>query len=281
MSWAKLDDAMLDNDKIVAVGTLGFALHVAGILHCSRNLTDGFVPTGRVATLLDFTGLRTTAHAVLERLLTCKPAPLWRRDDERDGYEINDYLKYNPSKAQALAKRDAARKRQGRHRDGSPEVQDESRRDGSIGHAVTGGEHPRDFAPDSLPPVPVPPLSDSKNESESVRARVTWGHSPFGCEIPPLPSEPSVLVTPEVLEQARANGCTDALKCLRHWHAKRWSKRGDRRTWRTDHLSDFMAWLCEHERYGGACERKGVGAGSTPPAGETSDTIMAAIGGAR
>ena len=52
--WARLDDAILDNpEEIIAAGPLGFALHVAAITWCARNLTDGFIPQApRVAQLL-------------------------------------------------------------------------------------------------------------------------------------------------------------------------------------------------------------------------------------
>lgn len=59
MTWAKLDDAILDNEKIAKAGLVGFAFHVAAITWCARNLTDGFVPSQRVACLLDVTGLVT------------------------------------------------------------------------------------------------------------------------------------------------------------------------------------------------------------------------------
>jgi len=52
VTWAKLDDAILDNPKIVRVGIVGFALHVAAITWCARNLTDGFIPAYKVKSLL-------------------------------------------------------------------------------------------------------------------------------------------------------------------------------------------------------------------------------------
>lgn len=122
MSWAKLDDAILDNPKILSVGPIGFALHIAAICYCARNLTDGFVPLSRAATLLDLSGVQIDcanpialpAHgqkqsmagdvispdAVIDALLG---AELWHECP--GGYRINDYLEYNPSKAEVLAER--------------------------------------------------------------------------------------------------------------------------------------------------------------------------------
>lgn len=126
MSWAKLDDAILDNPKILSVGPIGFALHIAAICYCARNLTDGFVPLARAATLLDLSGVQIdcanpialpvhgqrqsmagdviSPDAVIDALLG---AELWHGCD--GGYRINDYLEYNPSKADVLAERERIR----------------------------------------------------------------------------------------------------------------------------------------------------------------------------
>jgi hypothetical protein len=256
MSWAKLDDAMLDNHKVAAVGGAGFALHIAGILYCARNLTDGFIPAGKVATLVDSADFRPSVAALLARLVTNN---LWHRNEERNGYDVHDYLTYNPTKEKVLADRESARNRQGRHRRSLTELQARSQRS----HAVTEPESPRDFARTSDAPVPVPvPSSEASCEASSGARALnisTWGHSPFPVEIPPLPADLTELLTAEVREHATANGCRDVLKCLKHWHQSRWSKRGDRRLFRTDHLADFMAWLCSHERFGGSCQK------ATPP----------------
>lgn len=131
MVWARLDDAILDNDKIAQAGVFGFALHVAGITWCCRNLTDGFIPDGRVACLLDWssaageylaaTGSHPKAYedAFLDNAIevgdpdgrriadTLVAVGLWRRDDDRRGYWIHDFLEYNPSRSDVLGERAA------------------------------------------------------------------------------------------------------------------------------------------------------------------------------
>ena len=53
MAWVKIDVAILDNQKIMKVGALGFAMHVAAITWCGRNLTDGYLPFGKLDHLID------------------------------------------------------------------------------------------------------------------------------------------------------------------------------------------------------------------------------------
>lgn len=106
MPWLRLDDGILDNRKIAGLSAAGFALYVAAIVHCGRNLTNGFIPEAALPRLLspaedDAQYARTIraliAHGLLE---TCE-----------GGYRVHDYLKYNPSRRQVLRERAAARQR--------------------------------------------------------------------------------------------------------------------------------------------------------------------------
>lgn len=134
MVWAKLDDEILDNPKIAEAGPLGFALHVAGITWCCRNLTDGFIPRTRVRSLLDFGGVMWDEDnpgavacqgvsaggrhgadplAIAEHLVD---VGLWKHDPDGRGYWLHDFLEYNPSREKVLSERDRAKKR----RDSTP-----------------------------------------------------------------------------------------------------------------------------------------------------------------
>ena len=115
MVWAKLDDAILDNPKIARAGVLGFALHVAAITWCCRNLTDGFIPSMRVTCLLDLSKYGMSIHDkeedpqlpgvdphdVADWLVECD---LWR--EVPGGYELHDFLVYNPPKQKVVADRE-------------------------------------------------------------------------------------------------------------------------------------------------------------------------------
>ncbi len=100
---------------------------MAGIVYCSRNLTDGFIPSGRVACLLDFSGMVGEMFAGARDSVPCigdafldaaaelgPPVPeeiakqlvsigLW--EEAPGGYLVHDYLEYNPSKDEVLALR--------------------------------------------------------------------------------------------------------------------------------------------------------------------------------
>jgi hypothetical protein len=128
LTWIRLDDEMLDNKKIVRVGPLGFALHTAGIIYCAHNLTDGFIPIGRLNALLDLSGVVVHGDRadgflpwgdfdgdcrdgivplVFDVAKVLVGENLWH--DVPLGYQIHDYLDYNPSRAQVLADREAKR----------------------------------------------------------------------------------------------------------------------------------------------------------------------------
>jgi len=108
MSWARLDDAILDNPKISAAGPLGFALHVAAITWCARNLTNGLIPKTRAHCLLPGEWTDIAQH-----LLVCE---LWH--DCGVNYELHDFLDFNFSREQVQKRRQSTQMRVKRHRNG-------------------------------------------------------------------------------------------------------------------------------------------------------------------
>lgn len=245
MSWARLDDAMLDNEKIVAVGPLGFALHVAGILYCARNLTDGFIPAGKVALLLDFGRDKTSAAALLQRLIACKPAPLWRFDAERDRYEINDYLQYNPSKqqvrerqAERAASGQAGGKQSAKLR--ASKVQAEVKLELELNPSS-------DEAKSNPVPVPVP-LEHSHRAREAVAP--DSGLSPM-----PMRCSRNLVPTPGMLAALEAIGCRDPVgEAQLYVHV---SAEHDRREvdW-TETGPAFTGYVLRHDQMGCKAARK-------------------------
>jgi hypothetical protein len=163
MSWVRLDDAILDNPKIIAAGPLGFALHVAAITWCARNLSDGFIPKRRVGQLLDLPSLQvseTTKVRVLHALtaddLAAEMARIGLWHDRGEQWEVHDYLVYNPSKATVLARRarERLKKAQQRQRD-----------------SVSPGVSPGDSRGNPRHPVPVPvpvPVPGSGSEQKKL-----------------------------------------------------------------------------------------------------------------
>lgn len=106
MTWAKLDDALPDHEKILRVGPLGLALQVKAICWSSKHLTDGFLPAHVVEHFLaEFRyGLAPESQLADELQERMIEAGLWEKNGDF-GYTIHDYLDYNPSKKQVMKQR--------------------------------------------------------------------------------------------------------------------------------------------------------------------------------
>ncbi len=106
MPWAKLDDRFHDNPKIrkawrACPASIG--LHVMAITYSAGNLLDGRVPAEFVEDQIPNVRAR---QAALDALTAGEP-PLWHQRADGE-WEINDYLAFNPSKADVEAKRQKA-----------------------------------------------------------------------------------------------------------------------------------------------------------------------------
>lgn len=102
MSWLRLDDRFPNHEKIAALSDVAFRAHVEGLAFCAEQLTDGIIPRRKAEKI---------ANGCMAEL-TAKPAhgqPLWSA--KGDGYEIHDYLVYNPTREKAVADRAEASKR--------------------------------------------------------------------------------------------------------------------------------------------------------------------------
>jgi hypothetical protein len=238
--------------------------------------------------LLDWSELKTPIAKILERVLTCKPSPLWHRDEARDGYQINDYLKYNPSREEVLRTRESARKRQEHSR--------ESRKQSRDGHAVTSSEVTRDIDVTSCAPVPVPvPVPEIPERSRgdaAVRDLVvvdqrpgqepdmvpTSGHSPI-----PLRCNPWLIATPGMIQQLKAIGCLDPVAEV-HLYALRSVENGNRHVDWTETGNQFGLWLARHKQMGCAGGRKppvSAVVGKQDRSFTNLDNAAATIGGTR
>lgn len=102
MPWAKLDDRFHNNRKVRRVWRrcpVALGLHVMAITYCAGELTDGFVDEEFVFDQIPDDELRA------EVILALISAELWTNGDG-DGWWINDYTEYNPSREEVLAKRE-------------------------------------------------------------------------------------------------------------------------------------------------------------------------------
>jgi hypothetical protein len=101
MPYLNLDDNFADHPKVDALTDGAFRLHVAGLLYCAKNLTDGFIDERRVSRLT-----RTYKPAYLAELVD---AAMWLR--VLGGYDLHDYLDWNKGKAWWDEKREKDAKR--------------------------------------------------------------------------------------------------------------------------------------------------------------------------
>lgn len=110
MSWLYLDDGFAEHNKVIGLKDKAFRLHVAGLCHCARQLTDGHINE----TALKLLGVLISAPPKrwADQLVTAR---LWQPDDFGNGYWIVNYLDWNPSAADVKAKRERNARRQRAH----------------------------------------------------------------------------------------------------------------------------------------------------------------------
>ena len=101
MTWIKLDDAFADHPKIADLSDRAFRVHITALLYCGKYLTDGVIPEP-IANRFCV----SNARRIISKLTD---TGLWKVVE--GGYEINDYLKYQTSKAQAEMEKETNRLR--------------------------------------------------------------------------------------------------------------------------------------------------------------------------
>lgn len=173
MPWVKLDDGFLTNPKVLAAGKDGRALIIAGLLFCARELTNGLIVDGAAPLIAGGADvkLKPTAARLVELGVwhrenhtcpRCAPCPTGH-------YLVHDYLDWQPSAEDELAKRKAiSEKRAAAGRKGA------AARWGSNGHGSDSSSHAdamaNEWQTDDEPsqtdgnemapsPSPVPPLA--------------------------------------------------------------------------------------------------------------------------
>lgn len=150
--WLKKDDRFPDHRKIRRLTDGAYRLHDTALCACARDETDGLVTERDIEEMQHGPRLRRHIPALVA-------AGLWEPVD--GGWQIHDYLHYNPSHEQLNAKRAADRERQERRRhrtespnpDEIPSGENMSRRDPAVTpRGVTVGV----TAPRPVPTRPVP-----------------------------------------------------------------------------------------------------------------------------
>ena len=140
MVWVRTPDDLFERPEVYAVGLDALALHHAALCYSNRNLTDGFVPEAKAATLLP-----VDAAPLIERLLG---AGWWL--EEPGGYRLVYLLDLQPTAEQVNAARASGRRRTAGYRS-----RGNGRRNGVSN--VAGDTPPgRGLKPPTPDPVPAP-----------------------------------------------------------------------------------------------------------------------------
>lgn len=124
MPWLRVDDRMYTNRKVMAASSDGKLLWLWAMDYSADQLTDGILRPHEVQMLgamLGLTDWRGIADGLIE---------LGLFERQGDNYIIHDYLKYNPTKEQVIADREANATRQA-------EFQAKKRREQATGNEDT------------------------------------------------------------------------------------------------------------------------------------------------
>jgi hypothetical protein len=121
MGWIRISDDYYDHAKFAEVGPIGVAVWLAGLAYCNRNLTDGFIPRTAANRLIcvdglgiftgNFSGEDATVEDGIQELVE---SGLWIKVPR--GYQVHDYLDYQPSGDEVRAKRERNAFRQAQFR---------------------------------------------------------------------------------------------------------------------------------------------------------------------
>lgn len=105
MPWVRFDDQFPLHRKVKGLSDGAFRLHTETIFWCARNMTDGFVPAEDIPSI---TAVRRP-HKFIPELV--------RRGgwvERADGWQIHDYLDWQPSRAKIEHKQETKANRQSR-----------------------------------------------------------------------------------------------------------------------------------------------------------------------
>jgi hypothetical protein len=152
VSWVKIDDRYAHHPKILAAGPLAMALDIAGMCYAAAHETDGRIPTAALALLTPF------LTPPKQRAAAAKLVEVGRWETIPGGWQIHDFLAYNPTAADRAAKRDQQADRVRRHRDKKRDGNALQPRPRNAPGNTAPGPHPRPAeGGDGDPPKPPHP----------------------------------------------------------------------------------------------------------------------------
>jgi hypothetical protein len=106
MPWARFDDNCPEDPKIDSLSDGAFRLWFNSICYANRNLTDGYIPSQRIARL-------TPRYKAAHRTELIESGR-WHK--EEDGIRIHDYLDYQPSAKVVAEQREYEKQKKAKQR---------------------------------------------------------------------------------------------------------------------------------------------------------------------
>ena len=170
MSWVRLDDGAPGHRKIVGLSDAAFRLWVVGLTYCNQQANDGRFSAASARIMTGYLASPELGRGAMAELCA---AGLWA--ETADGFEVHDYLEYQPSQEERASANRAAAERMRKMRAAKHGVREPLQRN----TAGTSPELPPKFSlPDPVPsrPDPVPVLEKTVLPSE---------HSPPGLKLEP------------------------------------------------------------------------------------------------
>lgn len=160
MSWVRLDDGSPGHRKIVGLSDAAFRLWIVGLTYCNQQANDGRFSAASARIMTGYLASPELGRGAIAELCA---AGLWA--ETADGYEVHDYLEYQPSQEERCAANKAAAERMRKMRAVKHGVREPLQRN----NAGTSPELPPKFSlPDPVPsrPDPVPVFTDADVPSE-------------------------------------------------------------------------------------------------------------------
>lgn len=107
--WGRLNDKGNDDDKLLALTDAAWRMWGCGLIYCQNKLTDGFIPEHAINTFGVRAPNKKKVAAELCSSLVSGKGPLWHKVE--GGYQVHDYLDWNPSKDDVLLSRQSGKQR--------------------------------------------------------------------------------------------------------------------------------------------------------------------------
>lgn len=158
MAWSKLDDGMWSHPKFLGLSNAAVGVWAKALSWTAQQLTDGALPKA----------LKMVLRASDEDVAELVEAGLW--DEAGTGWQIHDYLEFNPSRESVLAERAKGRDRAQRSYQRRAEAKSDSSPEDNPKDAESSAILRQVFGDSSTTrPVPSRPVPEEEDHTHNAR----------------------------------------------------------------------------------------------------------------